>query len=425
MEVSVSSTSQEPHIPTVSASTSFAGLLYEFGENLKKRISVCTPAIVYDYESATGTAYVRPLVSEQEDSGAIRMQPLLRVTVLQHQSGGFFIHNPLLVGDTGWLIAADTDTDLVKERNSFIQGAVSGIGNREQSTGKPISNQGPQISENDVRHELSQGFFIPDKWGGVQIPGEFRNSLIIQQVAPDSTSHGRFVLDPNGTIHLISTRWQGEDKKLYGGCIDVDLRFKGIDPINNTPYWEAGEINTLANAIIQGDIEIKAWTDEFGKRHGGHLVVEDSISVGKDIAVKGNAQIDGNLEVKSGTQFKNRVVVKTDNKAAIIDPKQDLYKTDAKFREVLVVTGLKEQKDSKVKFKTQKMRVLSDVPENGKDVEIEVKGGAVEGGSGVAFNGTDNKWGDESDRFLLRSQVDSNMKITCNGTYIYIGAYYL
>ena len=376
MEVSFSEVSRETHIPSVSAASSFAGLLYEFGENLKKDLSVCTPAIVCKYEIENGIAYVRPLVAEQEDTGSFRMKPIVRVTVMQHQYGGFYMHSPLNVGDTGWLIAADTDTDLIKERNSFVQGENSGIGAKDKTTGKPLSNQGPQISENDVLHQASQGFFIPDKWGGIQLPDELRRSLVIQQISPDQTTHGRFAIDQDGKIHILSERWREDKDKLSGGLVDIDLRFKDINPVNNQPYWSSGEIESFATAVIKGEETIKSWTDEFGKSHGGNLFVEKDVSVQGNLGVTGAAKIHGELQVDSPSLFKERVVVKVDGKAAIIDPKNDLYKTEAKFREITVVTGFKEKDENNkiVKLRAKKMRVLTDLPEDTKDVEFEVGG---------------------------------------------------
>ena len=372
METSFSEISREPHIPSVSAGSSFAGLLYEFGESLKRSLSVCTPAIVCQYENGSSMAYVRPLVATQEETGSFRMQPMVRVSVLQHQAGSFFIHNPLNVGDTGWLIAADTDTDLVKERNSFIPGEDTGIGNKDETTGKPISNQGPQISENDVLHQFSQGFFIPDKWGGVSIPEFLKDSLVIQQVSPDHSTHGGFALDKDGTIHILSTRWLDDNKELQGGLVDIDLRFKSIDVSTNQPYWDNGSIEGFAHAILKGDEYIKSWEDEFGRYHGGNLSVEKDVSIGGNIGVTGNAHVEGEFQVDSSSLFKQKVVVKTDNKAAIIDPKSDLHKTDARFREVTVVTGFKEKQDKIVHLRAKKMRVLTDMPENTNDVEFEV-----------------------------------------------------
>ena len=101
MQISFSDIYEELNIPSVSGSSSLAGLLYDFGESLKKKLSVCTPAIVCSYDQATGVAYVRPLIESADVPDVGQMEPMIRVTVIQHQHGGFFMHSPLFVGDTG------------------------------------------------------------------------------------------------------------------------------------------------------------------------------------------------------------------------------------------------------------------------------------------------------------------------------------
>ena len=382
MQVSFSDIYEELNIPSVSASSSLAGLLYEFGEKLKRKLSVCTPAIVCNYEPETGTAYVRPLIESADIADVGQMEPMLRVTVIQHQHGGFFMHAPLFVGDTGWLITADTDTDLVKERNSFVQGATSGIGVRDEKTGMPLSNQGPQVQENEVFHEIGQcqGFFIPDKWGGVYIPQEYKDAFVLQQISPLHTSTGRFVLDQDGNIHIMSTKWKDKENNERGGLVRVDLQYKWHDEKTNKDSWDAGSIAKLAHETILGDVTISTWKDDNDIEHGGNLTVAKNASVGKNLEVDGSGDFRGDVHVAGKSNFDEVLTVRTDGKAAIIDPKEDLYKTDARFREITVLIGKKEEKDGKVKLKARKMRVLADEPEKVKDVEFGVGEGGISSG---------------------------------------------
>lgn len=409
MEVSSSDLSFEKRIPSTSSSSSLVGLLDEFSVSLKRDFSVCTPAIVYSYEQETSTALVRPLVSTQEKNGAIRRDLIIKVTVLQHQSGSFFIHNPLNVGDTGWLIAADRDTDLVKNMNCFVQGPDSGIGAKEESTGAPISNQGTQESQNNALHEFSQGFFIPDKWGGIIIPDALKDSFVIQQINPDHSSNGGFVLDKNGSIHIISCRHKDVNDAFVGGMIDIDLRYKKES--DGTNEWDSGEIVSFAHNVICGTLAVKDWKDEDGKSHGGNLAVAKSADIKENLKVEQSAEIVKDFKVGGRSDFRERVVVKTDNKAAIIDPKSDLHKTDAKFREVTVVTGFKKKEGKVVKLATKKMRVLSDIPENAKDTEFEV-GEDNEGGGG---SGGDVLVDDKSIQWNWNLDGSGNNKLSVKG----------
>ena len=103
MEISYSNITEEPAIPSVASGSSLSGLLYAFGNKLKRELAVCTPAIVCQYDQQTGTAIVRPLVAEKTPMGQKRIATMVRVSVIQHQSGGFFMNQPLFVGDTGFI----------------------------------------------------------------------------------------------------------------------------------------------------------------------------------------------------------------------------------------------------------------------------------------------------------------------------------
>ena len=135
------------------------------------------------------TAYAQPLVRLMSSSSSIEQSPIL-VTTLWDFHGDFEIHHPLNVGDTGWLIAADRNTDLVKQYNS------------EWDEKK---NQGSQSPNKDLNlHRYRFGFFIPDRWNtGADkrlVPKELQECFYIR----DRNGHVQMLLDEEGTIAITA-----------------------------------------------------------------------------------------------------------------------------------------------------------------------------------------------------------------------------
>ena len=84
------------------------------------------------------------------------------------------------------------------------------------------------------------------------------------------------------------------------------------------------------------------------------------------------------MDIDMDTTVHGSLTVKDDerDRKAVIDAK-DLGDTDAKFREVTVVTGFKEKVGKIVKLFAKKFRVLADEQNDDEDVEIEVGGGGA------------------------------------------------
>lgn len=111
----------------------------------------------------------------------------------------------------------------------------------------------------------------------------------------------------------------------------------------------------------------------------GNLVIA---RVDKDGNVDGRIAVgDRFVDIDMDTTVHGSLTVKDDerDRKAVIDAK-DLGDTDAKFREVTVVTGFKEKVGKIVKLFAKKFRVLADEQIDGEDVEFEVGGG---GGGGA------------------------------------------
>lgn len=340
-------------------------------------LECCTPGIVLSYDRAGGTAMVRPLVKKVTGDGKTQERAPIRLSVRRSLHGSFMVDAPLHVGDTGWIVAADRDTFNAKALNSKIQAKTSGIGLHDDN-GEPIGNSGAQTPGVYSTHKYQFGFFVPDRWGGIELPAELADSLVVQQVLPDGTSHARAAMDPDGTIRIFSTRWfDAESSSLAGGSVLVDLSWKGKLPDEPVETWREGDVDAIANLAVRGDLAVAAWKDPDGKTHGGNLAVAKDADIKGSLAVGLWARVKGALTVLGESLFRKRLIVREDSKAVVLDPKRDLAKSDAKFREVLVVTGLDHDRDknNRVGLKVQKMRALVDRPEQTNSVEFDVGGG--------------------------------------------------
>ena len=121
----------------------------------------------------------------------------------------------------------------------------------------------------------------------------------------------------------------------------------------------------------------------------GNLVIA---RVDKDGNVDGRIAVgDRFVDIDMDTTIHGSLTIKDDkrDRKAVVDAK-DLGDTDAKFREVTVVTGFKEKVGKIVKLFAKKFRVLADEQIDGEDVEFEVGGG---GGGGAKLK---LKYGDNA-----------------------------
>lgn len=118
----------------------------------------------------------------------------------------------------------------------------------------------------------------------------------------------------------------------------------------------------------------------------GNLVIA---RVDKDGNVDGRIAVgDRFVDIDMDTTVHGSLTIKDDerDRKAVVDAK-DLGDTDAKFREVTVVTGFKEKVGKIVKLFAKKFRVLADEQMSGEDVEFEVGGG---GGAKLKLKYGDN-----------------------------------
>lgn len=75
-------------------------------ENENKKLNVCLPAVVLEYDRTNNVAIVVPAINIASETGEFITQPQINASVLQPAGGGFIISFPMKKGDTGFLIFA-------------------------------------------------------------------------------------------------------------------------------------------------------------------------------------------------------------------------------------------------------------------------------------------------------------------------------
>lgn len=368
----------------------------------------CIQGIVESYDRTTHIAVVKPIVQHLA-IGSDNYVPIDRaqvsVRVVRTCHGGFFMDFPVRVGDTGWLIAGDRDADGVMGINANI--VPSGIGNGDGE------NRGAAPADTANILSFENGLFIPDNWANIPIADKHKESLIIKQINPDNTSWGEYIIERDGTTHVVSTRHKEIIDGVgvwVGGKILFDLKYRYSDEFGKES-WEYGTLDLSGNFGVDGNVSVNEIEDEDGKKHGGFL------SVIRDLTVKGLSFLKGKVEIGS-------------KKKAIIDPDADLAETNAKFREIMMVTGIDKDNtgNGKVTLKVQTVRALVDLPTATEPISFEV--GTAGGGGGesveaeitISGNGGGSHTGKS---FLLTTGTDSNVVVSVSDGTVKFDVYYV
>ena len=121
------------------------------------RFEVCLPAIVRDYNRNSHLALVQPLVNMVSSEGEQLERAPILVPVRRVMYGEFMVDFPLNIGDTGWVIAGDRDSE-----NALLA-------NSSDVTSESNPNEGGQRPATRLLHKYRFGFFIPDRWGTINL----------------------------------------------------------------------------------------------------------------------------------------------------------------------------------------------------------------------------------------------------------------
>lgn len=138
---------------------SMSGAMRIFADYLLNLIECCQPCVVQSVDYASNTVIVKPAINVPTATGEYIKRDIIKLTAWRFASGGFLIHYPINVGDTGWMIAADKDTSLFKQENAIAD------------------------PNTYIKHQCSQGFYIPDKIKGFQVSSDDQGRLVLQNQA--------------------------------------------------------------------------------------------------------------------------------------------------------------------------------------------------------------------------------------------------
>ena len=138
---------------------SFEGGMRIFQNHLLKLIEHSIPCVVQSYDLASNTVTVMPAVKLALTTGEYMQRSVIKVTAWKLHGGGFQIHYPIKAGDTGWLIAGDTDTSLFRQ---------------EKSISDPNTYQ---------KHKYQFGYYLPDKINGFNVSDDDKDRLVLQNDA--------------------------------------------------------------------------------------------------------------------------------------------------------------------------------------------------------------------------------------------------
>lgn len=170
----------------ISEKVSIGAALSKFASSIRNGIDACIPVVVRSYDRKTHTAVVAPLVKDVDQSAAIPVQTNpseFKTSVLRLSCGTFLVDIPLNVGDTGWVIASDKDSTIVK---SAVTIGSSDIKNQPK----------PQSPGTLATHKHAFGFFIPDAWGEFPIKNEA--GLVLSHIDPKTKRIlSEIALNPN------------------------------------------------------------------------------------------------------------------------------------------------------------------------------------------------------------------------------------
>lgn len=211
---------------TLGSGDSIDDILEKFRHRLLFELQVMIPAAIVSYDRATHVAIVQPLNNKCDMSGKELQRAPMKVTVIRHYAGRYLLDFPLDEGDTGWVIACDRETSLIKQYNPDEKGEMKGV----------------NIPGTGETHMYHFGYFIPDRWGdkyntdaehNAQLTGDAEDAerLVIQSSDGNQKISIRHFDDKdNGEIKITSIDTSDVTKKttivIKNGTITIDTSSK-------------------------------------------------------------------------------------------------------------------------------------------------------------------------------------------------------
>ena len=302
----------------------------------------CIPAVVVQREDERGLIRVLPIaktMKQTKDKLIGENKKPLWVRPFKIFHGGFHIHTPLFIGDTGYLIAIDRDCMTAIQKNEKPvekDGNLDGL--KEKNTSNP-DDLTPQ--------RYNYGFFLPCSW--VLNDGELLKEHFNRE---EGTLKDRFVVSNGKKID--------ED----GSCYITIGRDGGIEIHSTNSLARVSE--EAIDLMHRDSLDDGEYKDEDGKTHIKNSSVVRSHGSGVEIGRYGGDGKRNVLKVNGDkSTFSNEK----------LSAEVDLNKlhSSASFREVRIITGGPSRDGDTVTIPTSTIRVLCDEPIQSSPLTFSVK----------------------------------------------------
>lgn len=291
----------------------------------------CIPAVVVQREDERGLIRVLPIAKtmmQTKDKLIGENKKPLWVRPFKIFHGGFHIHAPLFIGDTGYLIAIDRDCMTAIQKN---EKPVEKDGNLDELKEKNTSNP-----DDLTPQRYNYGFFLPCSW--VLNDGELLKEHFNRD---EGTLKDKFVVSNGKKID--------EDESCY-----ITISREGVIEIHSTNSLARISKDSV-DLMCRDSIDDGEYKDEDGNTHIKNSSVVRSHGSGVEIGRYDGDEKRNVLEVNGDkSTFSNEKL------SAEVDLNK--LKSSASFREVRIITGEPSRDGDTVTIPTSTIRVLCDDP---------------------------------------------------------------
>ena len=302
----------------------------------------CIPAVVVQREDERGLIRVLPIAKtmmQTKDKLIGENKKPLWVRPFKIFHGGFHIHAPLFIGDTGYLIAIDRDCMTAIQKN---EKPVDKDGNLDELKEKNTSNP-----DDLTPQRYNYGFFLPCSW--VLNDGELLKEHFNRD---EGTLKDKFVVSNGKKID--------EDESCY-----ITISREGVIEIHSMN--SLARVGKEAIDLMRRDsLDDGEYNDEDGNTHIKNSSVVRSHGNGVEI---GRYDGDGKRNVLEVDGDKS--TFSNEKLSAEIDLNK--LHSSASFREVRIITGEPSRDGDTVTIPTSTIRVLCDEPIQSSPLTFSVK----------------------------------------------------
>lgn len=302
----------------------------------------CIPAVVVQREDERGLIRVLPIAKtmmQTKDKLIGENKKPLWVRPFKIFHGGFHIHAPLFIGDTGYLIAIDRDCMTAIQKN---EKPVEKDGNLDELKEKNTSNP-----DDLTPQRYNYGFFLPCSW--VLNDGELLKEHFNRD---EGTLKDKFVVSNGKKID--------EDESCY-----ITISREGVIEIHSTN--SLARVSEAAIDLMRRDsLDDGEYEDDNGDTQVKNSSVVRADGLGVEIGRYGDEGKKNTLEVNH-----DKSVFANEKFSAEVDLNK--LKSSASFREVRIITGEPSRDGDTVTIPTSTIRVLCDEPIQSSPLTFSVK----------------------------------------------------